>query len=108
MREVTSTDAHCIYAEIHAAVAHIHPFWDGNGRIARLVANIPLLKSGLPPIVIPSNKRREYTQLLAKYQFETGQLNDKSTNIVDHGLLKDFMEFCSDCCHETLKIIQIN
>jgi len=37
---------------------HIHPFWDGNGRMARLVANIPVIRAGLPPIIIPMEKRQ--------------------------------------------------
>ncbi len=40
--------------------AHVHPFWDGNGRLARLIANIPILKAGLPPLVIPQEERRTY------------------------------------------------
>ena len=30
------------YARIHAGFVSIHPFWDGNGRLARLLANVPL------------------------------------------------------------------
>ena len=26
---------------IHVSFVRIHPFWDGNGRIARLIANVP-------------------------------------------------------------------
>ena len=29
------------YARIHAGFVSIHPFWDGNGRLARLIANVP-------------------------------------------------------------------
>ena len=61
--ELTLGMAHQWYAKIHAGIAHIHPFWDGNGRFARLLANVPLLKSGLPPIIISKEKRREYIQL---------------------------------------------
>ena len=60
------SNAHQYYAKIHMGIAHIHPFWDGNGRIARLLANLPLLKAGLPPLVIPQDQRREYIQALAK------------------------------------------
>ncbi len=98
-------DAPIYYAKIHAAIAHIHPFWDGNGRIARLAANIPLLSSGLPPIVIPVSKRREYIQILAKYEFESGQLNAKSGIIPKPELLEKFNHFCLECYQETLNII---
>ena len=64
-KQLTFESAPSCYATIHAAVAHIHPFWDGNGRIARLIANLPLLQSGLPPVVIPKERRRESIQSLA-------------------------------------------
>src|SRR5208283_6157364 len=37
------------YAGLHISFACIHPFWDGNGRIARLIANLTCLKAGYPP-----------------------------------------------------------
>ena len=40
------------YSTLHMSFVHIHPFIDGNGRMARLLANLPVLKSGLPPITI--------------------------------------------------------
>jgi len=36
------------YARLQAGFTAVHPFWDGNGRIARLVCNVPLLKGGHP------------------------------------------------------------
>ena len=45
------------YAELHAAFVRIHPFADGNGRMARLIANLPLLRAGHPPLIV-SNERR--------------------------------------------------
>jgi len=95
------------YVKIHIAVAHIHPFWDGNGRIARLIANIPLLRAGLPPIVIPSEKRREYIQLLSKYELTVGKLTPDSGLWPNEELLKDFKFFCHQCYQQTLEIIDI-
>jgi len=43
-KQLTFENAPSWYATIHVAVVHIHPFWDGNGRIARLIANLPLLQ----------------------------------------------------------------
>ena len=99
-------DAHLFYAKIHAAIAHIHPFWDGNGRIARLLANVPLLKSGLPPIVIPKEKRREYIQILAAYEIKTGQLNHLSSAWGESKWLADFEKFCLECYQETRSILK--
>ncbi|MGB3224467.1 MAG: Fic family protein [Desulforhopalus sp.] len=41
------------YVQLHVTFVNIHPFFDGNCRIARLISNIPVLKAGLPPIIIP-------------------------------------------------------
>ena len=45
-----STELHPIIlaAELHEQLATIHPFIDGNGRTARLVMNLILLKAGYP------------------------------------------------------------
>ena len=47
-------------AESHWNFIHIHPFDDGNGRTARLLANYALLRNNLPPIVIKSEDRDRY------------------------------------------------
>ncbi len=51
-------------AESHWSFLRIHPFDDGNGRTARLVANYALLRLGLPPIVIRSAERDRYIAAL--------------------------------------------
>lgn len=61
------------YADLHVAFVRVHPFFDGNGRMARLLANIPVLRAGFPPIVIANERRREYLLLLAGYELATGQ-----------------------------------
>lgn len=47
-------------AESHQTFLRIHPFGDGNGRTARLIANYVLLRRGLPPMVIKSAERDRY------------------------------------------------
>lgn len=37
-------------AEVHAELILVHPFRDGNGRLARLVALLMALQAGLPPL----------------------------------------------------------
>lgn len=93
------------YARIHMGVVHIHPFWDGNGRIARLVANVPLLKSGLPPLVIPTGERRNYVQMLARYQLAIGQLSRQTGVWPDESRLAEFVQFCSRCYQETENLL---
>jgi len=91
---VVESTAHLYYSKIHMAVAHVHPFWDGNGRIARLLANIPLLKAGLPPLTISADRRRTYLQLLADYQIAIGQLDTTTGAWPDKTLLSAFNLFC--------------
>jgi Fic family protein len=52
-----------------AAVAHhdfesLHPFFDGNGRVGRLLLNIMLLQDGYPPALILRDWRQRYIQAL--------------------------------------------
>lgn len=48
----------------HHKLVHIHPFLDGNGRTARLVMNVVLLREGYPLAVILKNDRRKYYRAL--------------------------------------------
>ena len=49
---------------LHHEFVAIHPFDDGNGRIARILMNFVLMRGGYPPAVIPVTKRREYYESL--------------------------------------------
>jgi Fic family protein len=52
-------------AAVHAWLTHIHPFEDGNGRLARILANVTLLRSGLAPAIVKhSNQRGPYLDAL--------------------------------------------
>jgi Fic family protein len=53
-------------AKAHHRLVAIHPFVDGNGRTARLVMNLLLMRSGYPPTVILRANRRQYYSVLAK------------------------------------------
>lgn len=53
-------------AWLHHRFTQIHPFQDGNGRIARALATLVLLQSGWFPLVITSEKRKEYIDNLEK------------------------------------------
>jgi Fic family protein len=46
----------------------IHPFLDGNGRIARLLMNLILLGSGLPWLTIRNDERSAYFEALEQAQ----------------------------------------
>lgn len=44
----------------HARLVAIHPFSDGNGRTARLLMNLLLLRGGWPTVVIGPEQRADY------------------------------------------------
>ncbi len=49
----------------HAWVAHVHPYSDGNGRTARALSNLELVRAGFPPIIIKRTERQRYLDALA-------------------------------------------
>jgi len=52
-------------AAVHAWLAHIHPFHDGNGRVSRLLANLIVGRAGLPPLIVQMvGDRNEYIEAL--------------------------------------------
>jgi Fic family protein len=93
------------YAELHVAFVRIHPFWDGNGRMARLLANIPALKAGFPPIIIPKERRREYIQALSKYHLAVGTITAGDDLLPAIDKLDDFKRFCQESWVESLKLV---
>ncbi len=93
------------YVKLHASFVRIHPFFDGNGRMARLVANLPVIKSGLPPIIIPQNQRRQYIDILAEYHFKAGQINAGIELLPDMDVLKPFIAFCEQAWKTSLSIV---
>lgn len=53
-------------AMLHGIFVGIHPFIDGNGRTARLLLNLELMKDGYPPIIIKVTNRLAYYDALDK------------------------------------------
>ena len=98
-------DALASYAGLHAAFVRIHPFWDGNGRMARLLANIPVLKAGLPPIIIPKERRREYIQVLSEYHLAVGTITAKDELLPAIGKLDGLKRFCQESWFESLRLV---
>ena len=56
----------CRAAQAHFLLVDIHPFVDGNGRTARLLMNLLLMKEGYFPAVILKNDRKKYYDALEK------------------------------------------
>lgn len=53
-------------ALVHQKFVYIHPFVDGNGRVARLLMNLTLLRAGWTLAIIPPICRHEYIATLDK------------------------------------------
>lgn len=53
-------------AIFHHRFVKIHPFFDGNGRTARLMMNVILMQKGYPLAIILKNDRKKYYRVLAK------------------------------------------
>lgn len=54
-------------AVAHAWLTHIHPFDDGNGRMARLLANLALIQARFPPLLLRAGSDRgQYLDALAR------------------------------------------
>ncbi len=62
-------------AQVHKKFVFIHPFIDGNGRLARLLLNLGLLRNEYSIALIPAVLRHEYIACL-----ELAHTNDKPFN----------------------------
>ncbi len=74
-------------AFLHHRFTQIHPFQDGNGRVARCLAALEYLRAGLLPPVVPSSRRKEYLHTLEK---------------ADKGDLGPLVDFLGDCAEKAL------
>jgi Fic family protein len=52
----------------HLRLVRIHPFNDGNGRSARLLMNLILIRGGYPPVAVRPEDRLEYIRALQEEQ----------------------------------------
>lgn len=75
-------------AVAHTWFVHVHPFIDGNGRVARLLMNLVLMRYGIPIAIISRDDRLRYYDAL-----ETAQSSD----------LSSFVALLCECVHESLE-----
>lgn len=104
-RDMSRDEALTAYVHIHAAFVRIHPFWDGNGRLARLVANIPVLRAGFPPIIIPREGRQEYIAALTEYHHQAGTVAGDGELLPNIEALARFTAFCSAAWAESNRLV---
>lgn len=78
-----------VTALAHLELVTIHPFLDGNGRTARLLMNLLLMKAGYPVTLIPPILRTDYMASLRSFQ----ESQDKTP----------FLNFISNVVYESSK-----
>jgi Fic family protein len=76
-------------ALLHHKLVHIHPFFDGNGRTARLTMNLLLMQSGYPLVIILKNDRKKYYDVLSR---------------ADSGKLEPLVKFIAQSIERSLDI----
>lgn len=54
--------------QFHLDYVLIHPFYDGNGRTARILTNLLLISFGYPPFWVKTNERSIYNQYIGDIQ----------------------------------------
>jgi len=62
--EVRQVKPVIISAWFHHSFTQIHPFQDGNGRLARLLASLILIRHGLFPFTVKGNEKKKYIDSL--------------------------------------------
>ena len=91
-RERESANEHpiIIAAALHYRFVRIHPFDDGNGRMARLLMNMILTKHGYTVAIVAREKRNQYIEELERL--------DRTED------LASFIDFIASCCHYALDL----
>jgi Fic family protein len=93
LRTSAFEDAHPVEqaAYAHYALTAVHPFADGNGRVARALGSVYLYKSLSIPLVIYANQRAAYFDAIAR---------------ADEGQAGPFLAFVADCGIDSMRLVE--
>ena len=68
LNNMTAEQVYCASFEAHFRLVSIHPWADGNGRMARLLMNLVQREAGVMLSIVKKEKRAQYIESLAKAQ----------------------------------------
>jgi Fic family protein len=86
----TDVEALIAAAKAHYDLVLIHPFDDGNGRMARLLMNLILVKHGFPPAIIETQDKENYFAALRQ---------------ADGGQFEVFVDYVAKCVRASLEVM---
>lgn len=92
-----------IAALLHYRYIRIHPFEDGNGRIARLLVNFVLLRHGYPMIIIKSDDKQNYLNILNVCDVTVGLIPSDGANAKLEDI-QPFVDYINDVAKQSLVI----
>ena len=105
-RRIADGDALEDYVWAHASFARIHPFANGNGRMARLLANLPVMAKGQLPILIPATERLRYIESLASWQLSSGAPRPGQDLLPNREALQSFQQLCVESEQASREILE--
>ncbi|HLM00714.1 MAG TPA: Fic family protein [Pyrinomonadaceae bacterium] len=89
-KEKTDVNPIILAALFHYRFIRIHPFDDGNGRVARILMNFILMQFGYPPVIIKTEDKENYYAVL---------------RLADVGELQPFIEYIMQNLIRSLEIM---
>jgi Fic family protein len=90
LRDAAATPATAFSA--HRRLVNIHPFNDGNGRTARLLMNLVLIRGGYPPVAVRPEDRPAYLQALQTQADDDGRDFDRLLYTRLDATLDDYLD----------------
>jgi Fic family protein len=90
--------------KVHYALVTIHPFLDGNGKVARLLMNLLLMQGGYPPAIIRPKDRLKYLKSLELAQ--TGGSLEPFTDILLDAIERSLNIFIKAVKGEAMPVIK--